>query len=163
MGYAAGALQLVLAPDVDELHGVDLDADPEPVSRLLAQRGYASDLRRGDVTRLNYDDGMFDLVVCFSVIEHLHDYRSALAEMARVLEPGGYLLLGMPSVNRMMEVGFRMIGFKGIEDHHVTTPAQVFSAFDDFEVEDAAHLQLPLRQPFGLRLYYSWLLRKAQP
>lgn len=162
VGYAAGAVQLVLATGVDELHGVDLDADQRAVAQLLARRGHASQLCRGDVTKLPYRDGMFDLVVCFSVIEHLHAYRAAVTEMARVLEPGGYLLVGMPSVNRMMELGFQAIGFRGIEHHHVTTPADACRAFTDFELEATAHLDFPLSRPLGVRLYYNWLLRRLE-
>ena len=47
--------------------------------------------------------------MCFSVFEHLDRYEKALSEVARVLRPGGYFLLGMPAVNKMMEMGFRMI------------------------------------------------------
>jgi len=125
VGYGAGAVQLALAPAVDALHGIDLDADPAAVTGLLASHGCQAELRQGSVLELPYDDGQFDLVVCFSVVEHLVDYATALREMARVLAADGRLLIGMPSVNPTMELGFRLIGFKGIEDHHVTTAAGV--------------------------------------
>jgi SAM-dependent methyltransferase len=97
--------------------------------------------------------------VCFSVFEHLHDYRRGLAEVARVLRPGGHFLLGMPAVNVMMEAGFRAIGFKGIEDHHVTTPASVAKAFDaaGLRVAKTAHFVFPVP---GVTIYYNWLLEK---
>ena len=163
VGYAAGALQLVLAKVADELHGIDLDADPRPVTEMLAARGVTSDLRRGDVLALPYADETFDLVTCFSVIEHLKGYERALGEMRRVLAPGGWLLLGMPSVNLTMELGFRAIGFKGVEDHHVTTPAEGSGGFDraGFRLLRAAYLDLPAPKPFGVRLYHDWLLERA--
>ncbi len=162
VGYGAGAVQIVLSGAVPELHGIDLDADPALVEPLLRRRGREPHLRRGSVLDLPYDDGQFDLVACFSVIEHLHQYRLALAEMARVLGSGGRLMLGMPSVYRTMEVGFRVIGFNGIQDHHVTTPAQVEAAFDGagLRVERSGFLDLPRARPFGVRLYYNWLLAK---
>jgi ubiquinone/menaquinone biosynthesis C-methylase UbiE len=46
-----------------------------------------------DLTRLPYADGGFDAVVCGWVLEHLPDPRSGLRELARVLAPGGKLLL----------------------------------------------------------------------
>lgn len=163
IGYGAGAVQLALAPEVEELHGIDLDADPALVEPLLTKRGYEPHLRRGNALELPYGDSEFELVVCFSVIEHLHEYARALGEMARVLAPDGRILLGMPSVNRTMELGFQVIGFKGIEDHHVTTPANVMDAFARAGLEISAenHLDLPRRPPFGMRLYHNWLLRKA--
>lgn len=160
VGYGAGAVQLALAPGVEELHGIDLDADPEPVLELLAARGVTSALVQGSVLELPYADAHFNMVTCFSVIEHLREYALALTEMRRVLKPGGFLLLGMPSVNRMMEAGFYAIGFKGIDDHHVTTPAEVERAFQGagFRTRASHHLDLPVRRPLGLRLYHDWLL-----
>jgi SAM-dependent methyltransferase len=46
-----------------------------------------------DLTRLPYADGCFDAVVCGWVLEHLPDPRPGLRELARVLQPGGKLLL----------------------------------------------------------------------
>jgi ubiquinone/menaquinone biosynthesis C-methylase UbiE len=46
-----------------------------------------------DLTRLPYADGAFDAIVCGWVLEHLPDPRSGLRELARVLQPGGKLLL----------------------------------------------------------------------
>jgi SAM-dependent methyltransferase len=162
VGYGAGAVQLALAPGVRELHGIDLDANPAPVQALLATRGTTSELRRGSVLELPYDAAAFDLVVSFSVLEHLTGYERALGEIARVLEPGGLFLLGMPAVNKLMEAGFYAIGFKGIDDHHVTTPRSVSRCFGRVGLRVVArrHLDMPARPPLGVRLYYDWLLEK---
>jgi ubiquinone/menaquinone biosynthesis C-methylase UbiE len=46
-----------------------------------------------DLTRLPYADAGFDAIVCGWVLEHLPDPRPGLQELARVLRPGGKLLL----------------------------------------------------------------------
>jgi len=46
-----------------------------------------------DLTRLPYADASFDTIVCGWVLEHLPDPRPGLGELARVLQPGGKLLL----------------------------------------------------------------------
>jgi SAM-dependent methyltransferase len=46
-----------------------------------------------DVTRLPFADAAFDAAVCGWVLEHFTDPRPALREMARVLAPGGKMLL----------------------------------------------------------------------
>ncbi|HEY7156810.1 MAG TPA: class I SAM-dependent methyltransferase, partial [Gemmataceae bacterium] len=46
-----------------------------------------------DLTRLPYAEASFDAVVCGWVLEHLPDPRPGLRELARVLQPGGKLLL----------------------------------------------------------------------
>jgi SAM-dependent methyltransferase len=162
VGYGAGAVQVALAPGVDELHGIDLDAEPSIVNDVLKGRGCDAKLLRGSVYDLPYEAEFFDLVVSFSTFEHLAEYKKALAEIYRVLRPGGLFLLGMPSVNKLMEAGFLAIGFKGINDHHITRPRDVERAWPavGFTQRAADFLDLPGPQPFGLRLYYDWLLEK---
>jgi SAM-dependent methyltransferase len=157
IGYGAGAVLSALAPVVDDLHGLDLDADAEGTGKRLSSWGVRATLVRGSVYELPYPDHRYDLVVCFSVFEHLHEYAKGLAEVARVLRPGGSFLLGMPAVNRFMELSFRAIGFKGIEDHHVTTPRQIQAGFESAGMRVVAtnHLELPLAP----RLYSNWLLQ----
>ena len=162
VGYGAGAVQLALAPGVKELHGIDLDAEPSIVTDVLKKRSCDAALVQGSVYELPYESGFFDLVVSFSVFEHLAEYKKALGEVFRVLKPGGLFLLGMPSVNKLMEAGFLAIGFKGINDHHITRPADVERAWPavGFRRRAADFLDLPARRPFGLRLYHDWLLEK---
>jgi SAM-dependent methyltransferase len=162
VGYGAGAVLVSLAPGVDELHGLDLDADPKVVTSILDSRGLKATLRQGSVYELPYDTDSFDLVVSYSMFEHLSEYPKGLQEIARVLRPGGLFLLGMPAVNRVMEAGFLAIGFKGINDHHITTPAQVEAAFGGagLRVVSKTTLDLPLPRPLGMPVYYDWLLEK---
>jgi SAM-dependent methyltransferase len=150
---------LAIAASVDELHGLDLDADPAPVQAWLGSYGHTARLIRGSVYELPYETAEFELVISFSVFEHLHEYEKALSEVGRVLKPGGRFLLGMPAVNTMMELGFRIIGFKGIEDHHVTTPRAAASAFERAGLRVVRHARLSLIP--GLPLYFNWLLEKA--
>jgi ubiquinone/menaquinone biosynthesis C-methylase UbiE len=46
-----------------------------------------------DITRLPYLDASFDAIICGWVLEHLPDPRPGLRELARVLKPGGKVLL----------------------------------------------------------------------
>ena len=50
-----------------------------------------------DVCRLPYDDGAFDLIVCFNVLEHLDDPRRALDGLVRALAVDGVLLVSTPN------------------------------------------------------------------
>lgn len=162
VGYGSGAVQLALAPSAEELHGIDLDADPSPVKANMATRGWSPKLMQGDVYKLPYESNYFDLVVSFSTFEHLLEYPKALVQVHRVLVPGGLFLLGMPSVNKLMEAGFHAIGFGDINHVHVTTPAQVANAFAStgFNLVKAAFLDVPPLLPIRARLYHTWLLMK---
>jgi SAM-dependent methyltransferase len=70
--------------------------DLSPGMLRRARRRLASDrvsFAVADLTRLPYADGLFDAAVCGWVLEHLPDPRLGLRELARVLAPGGRLLL----------------------------------------------------------------------
>lgn len=45
---------------------------------------------------LPFKDGSFDTVLCMNVLEHVRDPARVLAEIRRVLRPGGFLLFGVP-------------------------------------------------------------------
>jgi 2-polyprenyl-3-methyl-5-hydroxy-6-metoxy-1,4-benzoquinol methylase len=159
VGYGAGAVLLATAASVDELHGIDLDADPAITQAWLGSHGCTARLLKGSVYELPYESAEFDLVLCFSVFEHLHRYEQGLREVVRVIKPGGRFLLGMPAVNTMMELGFRAIGFKTINESHVTTPRAVASVFDRAGLLVTRHARLRLLP--GLPLYFNWLLEKS--
>jgi SAM-dependent methyltransferase len=54
-------------------------------------------VRHGDVCALPFADGSFDLVLATDIIEHVDDDGRALAEIARVLAPGGAVLITVPT------------------------------------------------------------------
>ena len=51
--------------------------------------------------RLDYPDGFFDAVACIDGIEHLENPFHLARELARVLRPGGLLVLSTPNVSAM--------------------------------------------------------------
>jgi SAM-dependent methyltransferase len=50
-----------------------------------------------DATRLPFADASFDRVIASEVLEHLRDDEAAIAELARVLRPGGRAALSVPA------------------------------------------------------------------
>jgi ubiquinone/menaquinone biosynthesis C-methylase UbiE len=72
------------------LTGIDLtEAAVAAVRERLAFEGLEADLRVADAERLPFPDGGFDLVYSWGVLHHTPDTRRALAEVQRVLRPGG--------------------------------------------------------------------------
>jgi len=51
---------------------------------------------QGDALRLPFADGVFDRVIASEVLEHIPDDNSAMAELARVLRPGGTMAVTVP-------------------------------------------------------------------
>jgi ubiquinone/menaquinone biosynthesis C-methylase UbiE len=53
----------------------------------------AADFRRGDLAALPLDGASVDLAVCSLALTHVPDLRPAVSELARVVRPGGTLIL----------------------------------------------------------------------
>ena len=69
--------------------------------------GGKGELVEADVTRLPDADGLLDAIGSFDVLEHVPDYRAALREFARVLVPGGRLVLTVPFLETEAETRVR--------------------------------------------------------
>ena len=53
-------------------------------------------MHEADITRLPFEDDSFDAVLCIHVLEHVDDDRAAVAELRRVLRPGGWAIVMVP-------------------------------------------------------------------
>jgi SAM-dependent methyltransferase len=103
----------LLAPNPPAVRFLHLAPEPCLARRLRPQLGagyVTGDLEdrstdvRLDVMRLPYDDGVFDVIHCSHVLEHVADDRAALRELRRVLAPGGMALVFVPiSADRTWE------------------------------------------------------------
>ncbi|WP_242392451.1 class I SAM-dependent methyltransferase [Anaeromyxobacter oryzisoli] len=76
------------------LTGVDISAGMlEIAKKRAAELGRAADLRLGDAQALELPDSSFDTVVCTLALCSIPDPGAAVAEMRRVVRPGGRVLL----------------------------------------------------------------------
>ncbi|SEH30184.1 class I SAM-dependent methyltransferase [Magnetospirillum fulvum] len=73
--------------------GLDFSADALAYCR---QNGHDW-LIQGDTLNMPFSDGTLDLVLCTDVLEHIDDDDGAVAEIVRVLKPGGKVLLTVPA------------------------------------------------------------------
>ncbi len=72
-----------------------------------------------DAESLPFADSAFDIVITSDVIEHLVRVDMHLADVARILRPGGQYLLKTPS-RRPAELYYRL---RGLYDHHIWHPS----------------------------------------
>jgi 2-polyprenyl-3-methyl-5-hydroxy-6-metoxy-1,4-benzoquinol methylase len=71
------------------------DLNPKIVE--LAQKHLGFDIRTGELAEIGYPDNFFDVVTMWDVLEHVHDPRRTLVEIARILKPGGWVLMNTPN------------------------------------------------------------------
>ena len=162
LGYGSGLLLPTLCKLADEVSAIDLNSDPDQVRRQLAALGaHPKELRRCGADELPFPDRSFDLVVSFSLLEHLPEpvLDRTLAEAARVLRPGGHLLVGCPAVHRGMNLLFSAIGFPNIDDHHVSDIHAVLRLCQG-RFERLRTATLPGVLPLGWAPYGAVLLRR---
>lgn len=95
VGTGAGATALAFAARGARVVALDLTPAMLETARAQAEaRGIAGlETRLGDAAELPFADAHFDLVACRVCAHHFGRVRRAVAEMARVLRPGGQLLL----------------------------------------------------------------------
>jgi SAM-dependent methyltransferase len=62
-------------------------------ARLHSMQLDDGDLHRGDCRETPFEAASFDVVVCLGVISYVEDYAVVLAEIKRILRPGGYALV----------------------------------------------------------------------
>lgn len=93
--YQRGADVIALDQDADELAGVG-EAFGAMRDRGEVPPGAEADVKQGDALDLPFPDGEFDRVVAAEVLEHIPDDERAIAELVRVLRPGGTMAVTVP-------------------------------------------------------------------
>jgi len=66
-------------------------------SAAFAREVLGLPVRTGELTSLHFPDAHFDVVILWHVLEHLHEPQTVLDEVARILRPGGVLLVAVPN------------------------------------------------------------------
>ena len=93
--YRRGGDVIAFDQDGDELAGV-LDLFGAMRDAGEVPDGAEADIKQGDALSLPFADAEFDRVVAAEVLEHIPDDEAAIAELARVLRPGGTMAVTVP-------------------------------------------------------------------
>lgn len=93
LGCGSGILSNALSPFIKQVIGVD---SSEPMLIAAQQRTEHTtniELRKGELTALPIADSAIDATLCVIVLSYIEDTAAAISEMARVLKPGGRVII----------------------------------------------------------------------
>jgi ArsR family transcriptional regulator len=93
LGCGTGQVTAAVAPHVARVTAVDGSAEMLAAARRRLRDLENVELRRGDLEQLPIDSASLDVALAVLVLHHLPDPGSAVREAARVLKPGGRLLI----------------------------------------------------------------------
>jgi SAM-dependent methyltransferase len=109
IGCGAGNQLAALRQAGWDAHGVDFDP-----AAVATARGRGLQVDQGDVRDLHYPDASFDAVAMAHVIEHVANPVGLLTEIARLLKPGGRLVLITPNARSLGHLYFKRF-WRGLE------------------------------------------------
>jgi SAM-dependent methyltransferase len=117
VGCGTGVVTLALARRHFDVVGVDHSPEMLAIAaRKLKEEGLSARCRleRADVRSLRFDDAEFACVTCQGLLHHLEELEPCLAEMARVLAPGGFFYISEPCrdetvLKRLLLAGWRWL------------------------------------------------------
>ena len=140
IGYGSGIFFPELGPRCGELVGIDLHRKAPLVRQMMAQEGLEGHLGVAGVLHLPFAESSFDGIVCLSVLEFVEDTSAAIAEIERVLKPGGLAVLGAPILNRLTGLAYeRVIGHIRHQEQHKASHRKILAMaqarFEQVKVE----------------------------
>ena len=101
-GEGRHALSAYIARDL-KVYAVDLSLSDLKTTKSRFIESYESENKKktlsiaaADAKNLPFQDNEFDSVICSEVLEHIHDYKSVLSEISRVLKNGGVAGISVP-------------------------------------------------------------------
>jgi 2-polyprenyl-3-methyl-5-hydroxy-6-metoxy-1,4-benzoquinol methylase len=119
----------------------------------LAREKLGLTLKQGRLEDMHFPDGTYDGVICWDVLEHVHNPLEILTEIRRIVRPGGYLFGQVPNwrgLSNRYKTCLNRHGFPKKQFKHFGVPHHVF-IFDE-------HSLRQMVEKCGLHLVYcrSW-------
>ncbi len=108
-GEGAGAQALLDRLGAAQVTAIDLDPSQVSRARKRLRNEPNATIQQGDITKLPMADASVDAVADFGIIHHVPDWRSAIAEVARVLTPGGQFLFEEVTVHALDRATYRLL------------------------------------------------------
>lgn len=137
VGCGSGNYSILLAERGYRVEGIDISEEMLRIAReKAAEKGLDIRFAKEDVYALPYADASFDGIFSMAAFEFIHEEEKAMAEMMRVLKPGGDLIIGTihgdsrwgelyKSPEVQAQTVFKYAKFKSMEEMAALWPAQL--------------------------------------
>lgn len=146
VGCGTGLLLERIARFARSAKGIDLSE-----GMLEKARARSLDVTLGSATDLPFADASFDVACSFKVLPHVRDIERALAEMTRVVRPGGMVVIELYNPFSLRGLVKNLLPAGAISDR--TKESAVYTRFDNpFRVRELVPNNLHLRASRGVRI-----------
>ncbi len=112
LGFGEGMVPEMLHQQHEKLHYTGIDFSEEMVNMATAKYIPGANFMLGEVAQMPFDSNMFDVCFGINVVYFWENPGCELAEILRVLKPGGCLMLGYRPKTYMQAIPFTRFGFK---------------------------------------------------
>lgn len=140
-GCGAGHTSFYLARRFPMAKVLGTDLNPQMIKRCrqIVERSGATRLKfdAGDLAETKYEN-VYDLVICFEVLEHIEDYDVAVRNLSASLKPGGHLIIHSPAAGRFQESDFGIRQFRSISAYPATLERGQYHVRPGFQLADLA-------------------------
>jgi SAM-dependent methyltransferase len=109
VGCGTGGFTIVAAETAALSVGIDTDASAVSICALKHPDPGRGCFVRTVAEALPFADGTFDLVYCFSAIEHVESVEASVREMVRVTRPGGVVYVHTPNAWSWYEGHYKLL------------------------------------------------------
>lgn len=131
LGHLVGQLE-----DSFDTYGMDVNYWAVNQSKSIANK---SSLQTASAQELPYKDNSFNVVIIKHIVEHLPEPKRAVAEIGRVTETGGTLILATPNVDSLLKPwkGEKWVGYQDPTHISLKKPAEWLSFIKEagFEIQ----------------------------
>lgn len=142
--------------NTNKYYGIDIT---DIALKKAKERCTFADIRKMDITKIDFEDEFFDVVICTETLEHIFEFETALKELKLILKKDGFLILTFPN-EILWTIGRTFLGRRPIKivDHvNAFNPKTIRSLIKMKEISSEG---LPFKLPFFISLGYLMKFKK---
>lgn len=162
VGFGCGILLPELLKRCKEYYGIDVHDHVDSVAKKLMVSFPDCHFSKQSIVKTDFPDRCFDVVFSLSVMEHIVEIDAAIAEIRRILKPGGRFVVGFPienfASNFVLDIVKHINGFDR-RIHHPTNHRQILAALSNNLTEQIRNCY-PIKSNISTSLFYTGVWTK---